>query len=70
MKDIIILEKTREKKKLSESPTNTTATEKVSRASSFVDLARRFRWAMSKAGMKVAKELGLNGVKNYWRHAR
>ena len=39
MKEIIILEKTREKEKLSEGPADTTAPAKVARVSSLVDLA-------------------------------
>ena len=41
----------------------------MAQASSFVNLAWRYGWAMSKADMKAAKELGLTGVKNYWRLA-
>ena len=69
MKNIIILEKTREKEKLSEGSANTNAPVDVARASSPVDLIWRYRWAMSKVDMEAAKELGLTGVKNYWRRA-
>ena len=67
MKDVISSEKIRKKEKLSEDPTDTTAPAEVAWASSLVDLAWRYNWAMSKADMEATKELGLTEVKNYWR---
>ncbi len=64
MKDIIISEKAREKK-LSEGPVDTTATAEVARTSSPIDLAWKYKWAMSNVDMDAAKELGLTGVKKY-----
>ena len=65
MKDVIILEKTREKEKLSEGPADTTAPGKVARESCSVDFAWRYGWAMSKADIERTKKLELTGVKNY-----
>ena len=69
MKDVIIEEKVREKEGLSEGIADTTAPAEVARASSPVDLAGKYMWAMSNADMDAAKELGLTGIKKYWRHA-
>ncbi len=68
MKDIIISEKTREKK-LSEGPADTTAPAEVAWTSSPIDLAWKYRWAMSNVDMDAAKKLGLTEVKKYWRWA-
>ena len=65
LKDVIILEKIREKEKLSEGPADTTTPAEVAQASSSVDLVWRYRWVMSKVDMEAAKKLGLTGVKNY-----
>ncbi len=68
MKDVIISEKAREKK-LSEGLTATTALAEVARALNPINLAWKYRWAMSNVDMDLAKELGLTGVKKYWRQA-
>ena len=65
MKDVIPSKNTREKEKLSEDSADTAAPAEVAWASSFVNFAWRYGWVMSKADIKVAKELGLTGVKNY-----
>ncbi len=67
MKGVIISEKAREEKMLPESITDTTAPAEVARVLTPVDLARRYNWAMSNADLDVAKELGLTGIKKYWR---
>ena len=69
MKDVIILEKAREKKMLLESIANTTAPAKVAQLLSLIDLARRYNWAMSDAELDAAKKQGLNGIKKYSRCA-
>ena len=69
MKNGIILEKTREKEKLSEDLADRSVLAELARASSPVNLAWRYRWAMSKTDIESAEKLGLTGVKNYWRHA-
>ncbi len=70
MKDVIILEKAREEEMLSlEGIADTTAPAEVTRVSSLVDLTGRYNWAMSDADLDAAKELGLTGIKKYWRHA-
>lgn len=68
-KDVIILEKTREKEKLSEGPVDTTASAKIAQASSSIDLAWKYGKAISKFDIEAAKKLGPTGVKNYWRRA-
>ena len=69
MKDVIIEEKAREKEGLSESIADTTAPAKVAQGSSPVDLAGKYMWAMSNANIDAAKELGLIGIKKYWKRA-
>ncbi len=64
IKDVIISEKVREKK-LSEGLADTTAPAEVARASSPIDLAWKYRWAMSNVDMDATKALGLTGVKKY-----
>ncbi len=68
MKDVIISEKVREKK-LSEGLADTTAQTEVDQASSFIDFAWEYKWAMSNVDIDAAKELGQTGVKKYWRRA-
>ena len=65
MKDVIILEKTRGKKKLSKGPADTIALAKMALALSLIDLAWRYKWAISKADIETAKQLGLIGIKKY-----
>ncbi len=69
MKDVIISEKAREEEMLSEGIADKTVPAEVARVSSLVDLAGRYNWAMSNADMDAAKELGLTGIKKYWRRA-
>ncbi len=65
MKDVIILEKAREDKMLSESIADTIVPAELARVSSHVDLVGRYNWAMSDADLDAAKELGLTGIKKY-----
>ncbi len=67
MKDVIISEKAREEEILQESIADTTVLAEVARVSSLVDLAWRYNWAMSDADLDAANELGLIGIKKYWR---
>ncbi len=53
----------------SESIADTTAPAEVARISSLIDLAGRYNWVMSDADLNAAKELGLTGIKKYWRRA-
>lgn len=69
MKNIIILEKAREKEKLSEDTANTTALVEVAKALSIIDLAWRYKWVISNTNMDAVKELELTGVKKYCRRA-
>ena len=69
MKDRIIEKKTREKQGLLEGIADTTSTAEVAQASSLVDFAGKYMWAMSNANIDAAKELGLTGIKKYWRRA-
>ena len=36
---------------------------------SSVDLIGKYRWVISNANIDAAKELGLTGIKKYWRYA-
>ena len=62
MEDVIIEEKAMEKEKLLEGIADTTALAEVAWASSFIDLARKYMWAMSNANIDAGKELGLTGI--------
>ncbi len=64
IKDIIILEKAKEKK-LSKDLANITVLAEVAEALSLVNLARRYMLAMNNSNLDVAKELRLTGVKKY-----
>ena len=59
MKDVIRLEKVREKEILSEGTTDTTEPAEVAQASSFVDITWRYKGAISNADINTAKKLGL-----------
>ena len=69
IKDVIIGEKAKEKKGLSEGITDTTASAEMARALSPVDLVGKYMWAISNANMDAANKLGLTGIKKYWRRA-
>ena len=69
MKDVIILEKTKEKEELSEGIAAITALAEVARASSSVDIVGRYKWAISDADLDKTNELGLTSIKKYWRRA-
>lgn len=64
MKNIIILKKAR-KKKLLKSSVNMIALAKMAQVSSFVNFIQRYKQAMSKTNMNVAKKLRLIRVKKY-----
>ena len=69
MKDMIILEKAREKKMLSESTANTTVSAEVAWVLSPINFAGRYNWTISNTDLDTAKELGLISIKKYWRYA-
>lgn len=64
MKDIIILEKAREKK-LSKSLLNTTIVVEVAQVFGPVDFGLRSRCVMSNINIDIAKKLGQTRVKKY-----
>ena len=64
----MIKEKVREKERLLESIADTTSSAEVAWASSAVDLIGKYMWAISNADIDATKELGLTGIKKYWRH--
>ena len=66
IKDVIISEKAREKKLL-EGPVDITVPAEIARAINLVDLAWRYKWAMSNVDIDTVKKLGLIEVKKYWR---
>ena len=47
---------------------DTTVPAEVVQILSPVDLAMKYRWVIINIDMNAAKELGLTGVKKYWRH--
>ena len=65
IKDVIIEEKARKKEGLSEGIVNTTMPAEVARASSPVDLTRKYMWVISNANIDAAKKLGLTSIKKY-----
>ena len=65
MKDIIILEKTKEKKMLSKGIANTIAPVKVAQVFSPIDFAKRYNSAMSNTNQDATKKLGLTNIKKY-----
>ena len=69
IKDVIIIEKAKKKKRLSKGITNTTTLAELSQASSLVDFAERYMLAISNADLDAAKKLGLTGIKKHWKHA-
>ncbi len=66
---MIISEKAREDKMLSESIVDTTAPVEMAWVSSPIDLVGRYNWGISDADLDAAKELGLTSIKKYWRRA-
>ena len=62
---MIIEEKAREKKGLSEDITDTTTLAKVAWTLNLVDLAGKYMWAISNANIDAAKKLRLTGIKKY-----
>ncbi len=66
---MIVLEKAREDKILSESIADMTVPAEVARVTSPVNLIGRYNWAMSDADLDVAKKLRLTSIKIYWRCA-
>ncbi len=58
-----------EKKMLLEGIVDTTMPAEVAGVSSLINLVGRYNWAMSDADLDTAKELGLTGIKKYWRRA-
>lgn len=63
IKDIILLKKAQEEEKLSKCIVETTLPAKMARASSLVDLARIYKWAMSNVNLDIAEKLGLTDIK-------
>lgn len=68
MKNIIILKKDREKKKLSGGIMNITILAKVAQASSTIDLTWRYKQAISSLNLNIARKLELTNIKKYWRY--
>ena len=67
IKNIIILEKTREKEELLEGSADTTTLAEITRLLSPIHLAWRYGWPMRKADIEAAMKLGLTEVTNYWK---
>lgn len=69
IKDVIISKKVREEKILLKDIANTIAPAKVAQVLGFIDFIRKYNWAMSDADLNTTKELGLTGIKKYYRYA-
>ena len=67
---MIIEEKAREKKRLSESIADTTTSAEMTQALCFVELAGKYMWVINNINLDAAKKLGLTGIKKYWKRAR
>ena len=70
MKDVIaVAEKDRENKKFSaiENADKTVKAE-VAKVSNVIDLRSKHSWAINNADMDIAGDLGLIGIKKYWKH--
>ena len=65
MEDVISEEKAKEKEGLLEGIADTTVLAEVARASSPVDFAGKYMWAMKNANLDAVKELKLTGIKKY-----
>ncbi len=69
MEDMIILaEKSRENEELLViENVNKTLMAEVVKVSSAIDLHRKCTWIINNSDMDIAKDLGLTGIKKYWR---
>lgn len=63
IKDMIIWEMTRKKKRLSKSIADTIVAAEIAQTLSYVDLAKKYIWAISNANLDAAKKLGPTGIK-------
>ena len=61
------MEKNREREKLLRGITEITMQAEVAQALSLIDLALKYKWAMSNADLDIIRELKLTGIKKYWR---
>ena len=61
--------KAREKEELSESIADIFAPTEVTQASSLINFARKYMWAISNVNLDAAKKLGPNGIQKYWKRA-
>lgn len=69
MKNVMIMEKAREIKKLSKDSADKTIPPKLAWVSGLVDFTLRYKWAISNADIDVDNELRLTGIKKYLRRA-
>lgn len=53
------------KENLSKSMTGITILAKVAQTLNFVDFAGRYKWAISKTDLDIAKKVELTGIKKY-----
>lgn len=63
MKDVIILKKTSKKKRCQRALR--AQLYQMAEASSLVDFARRYKWAVSNVDLNETKRLGLTSIKKY-----
>lgn len=63
-----MLEKVKEKEKLSDNIGYTTMLTEVIGASSPIDLISRYGWVKSISDVDIAKKLGITEIKKYWQN--
>ncbi len=68
MKNVILVTE-RGGKLLAMENADKTAIAEVGNVSSVIDFGSKHSWAISNADMDAAEDLGLTGIKKYWRHA-
>lgn len=65
MKDMIMIEKTREKERLFQSIVDSTTLAEVAQTLYLVDVPERYMYAISNVDLDVSMKQGLTGIKNY-----
>lgn len=68
MKNRIILEKVREKRKLLKGIADTTTLAKMAWISSFIDLISKYKWTINNTKLDVAKKWELTRINKYLRY--
>ena len=70
IKDVIILEKAKGEKELSQSIANRSGSTKIDQVLSLVNLAKKYLWAISNVNLNITEKLELISINKYLRHAK